>query len=131
VTPRSICEEYFSVVINSEEKDMVKPIIVSEEHETYLFHYSRHNLVYMCVTKKENPALLFSRFLEHVDHILCDFFGEEKVDEKIRINFIYLYMVFDELIDGGFPNICEPNLLKEMMDPPGLFGHSSGTIIVF
>jgi hypothetical protein len=108
----------------------VKPIIVSEEHQTYLFHFQKHNLVYMCVTKKEGPALLFTRFLEHVDHILSDFFGEEKLDEKIRVNFIYLYMVMDELIDGGFPNICEPNLLKELMDPPGFFGQITGTIIV-
>jgi AP-3 complex subunit mu len=85
----------------------------------------------MCVTKKEGPALLFSHFLEHIDHVLSDFFGEEKLEDKIRSNFIYLYMVIDELIDGGFPNITEPNLIKELMDSPGLFGKLPGKIIVF
>lgn len=37
----------------------------------------------------------------------------------------------EELIDGGYPNITEPNLIKEMLNPPGLLGHSAGTIIVY
>jgi hypothetical protein len=36
----------------------------------------------------------------------------------------------EELIDGGYPNISEPNLLKEMFDTPGSMGQSSGTVIV-
>ena len=36
----------------------------------------------------------------------------------------------EELIDGGSPNITEPNLIKEMLDQPGALGYTAGMAIV-
>ena len=36
----------------------------------------------------------------------------------------------EELIDGGFPHVTEPNLIKEMFDTPGALGYSAGMTIV-
>ena len=71
----------------------MKPILYSETHDTYLFYYQKHNLVYIIATKQEGPSTLFSSFLEHVDRVLCDFYGEQKLEGRIRSQFVYLYMV--------------------------------------
>ncbi|KAH7816097.1 Adaptor protein complex 3 (AP-3), mu subunitA [Monocercomonoides exilis] len=127
--PRSLCDDFFLTVTKTDEKVPMKPMIYSEQHDCFLFYYQQHNLVYMIATKTEAPALLFSKFLEHVDRVLCDFFGEKAVDQKVRQNFIYLFMLMEELIDGGYPNITEPNLIKEMLETPGFTGYSAGTVI--
>ena len=71
----------------------MKPIIVSHTHNAFLFYYQKHNLVYIIATKQEGPALLFSTFLEHVDRVLADYYGELNLESKVRSQFVYLYMV--------------------------------------
>ncbi|KAA6400748.1 MAG: putative AP-1 complex subunit mu [Streblomastix strix] len=128
LVPRSVSEEYFNAANKTDDMSVLKPIIVSENRDTFLFYFKRHNIVYLAATKQECPALLISKFLEHIDLVLCDFFGEEKLDEKIKHQFVALYMVVDELVDGGFPNITEPNLLKELLEPQTFTGIGSGTV---
>jgi hypothetical protein len=91
--PRSLCDDYFQAVTKGDTTEPLKPIIYSEQHEAFLFFFQKHNLVYMIASKQEAPALLFARFLEHTDHVLCDFFGEAKLEQRVRIHFVYLFMV--------------------------------------
>lgn len=91
--PRSLCDDFFSQVTKAEGKETMKPILYSETHDTYLFYYQKHNLVYIIAARQESPALLFSTFLEHVDRVLCDFYGESKLESRVRSQFVYLYIV--------------------------------------
>ncbi|KAK2953338.1 Adaptor protein complex 3 (AP-3), mu subunit [Blattamonas nauphoetae] len=127
--PRSLAEECYKMIKENKEANLLKPVLSSEQEPAYMFHYEKHNLIYIAITRTEGPSLLFSKFLEHLDLVLCDFFGEEGLGEKVRSQFVYLYMIMDELVDGGFPNITEPNMVKELLNPPGPSGHSAGTVI--
>jgi AP-3 complex subunit mu len=54
---------------------------------------------------------------------MVDIFDEyfsETTEGVVKDNFVTIFQLLDELVDNGFPFTTEPNILKEMIPPPGL-----------
>lgn len=51
-------------------------------------------------------------FLEKLTKVFQDYFKELE-EESIRDNFVIIYELFDEMMDFGYPQTTETNILKE------------------
>ncbi len=69
----------------------------------------------MVVVSKRNVnlALIFS-FLYKLEELLIDYFKVLE-EETIRDNFVLIYELLDEIIDYGYPQTTETNMLKEFI----------------
>jgi AP-1 complex subunit mu len=88
----------------------MKPVFtVSNVHYIWI----KHRNIYIVAVAKRNPnlSLIFS-FLFKVVEILISYFNQLE-EESIRDNFVLIYELLDEVIDHGYPQTTETNILKE------------------
>lgn len=74
------------------------------------------NLVLICTSSKEAPALAILEFLNRVVDIFEDFLGSPLIRAKIEESYELVAQILSEICDGG--NICntEPNALREQIE---------------
>ncbi|CAF4423682.1 unnamed protein product, partial [Adineta steineri] len=66
----------------------------------------------VCTTKiNANIAMVLS-FLYKCVRVFCEYFKELE-EESIRDNFVIVYELLDELMDFGFPQSTDSNILQE------------------
>ncbi|XP_054290138.1 AP-1 complex subunit mu-1-like [Macrosteles quadrilineatus] len=77
------------------------------------FAYVRTNNVYVVATVSSNAniSLVFT-FLYKALNVMKEYFRDVR-EESIRDNFVLLYEILDEILDFGYPQITESNILKE------------------
>ncbi|KAJ3428016.1 ap-2 complex subunit mu [Anaeramoeba flamelloides] len=66
----------------------------------------------VAVTKKNINAALVFEFLNTIIEIFKGYFGEKFNENTIRTNFSLVYELLDEIIDFGYPQTTETDILK-------------------
>lgn len=77
----------------------------------HFIHISHNNITLVAATKTNTNAALMFQFLYKVVAVCRAYFGD--FDENhVRKNFVLIYEILDEIMDFGFPQIVDPDLLK-------------------
>eukprot|EP00005_Dracoamoeba_jomungandri_P005490 CAMPEP_0174260406 /NCGR_PEP_ID=MMETSP0439-20130205/9696_1 /TAXON_ID=0 /ORGANISM="Stereomyxa ramosa, Strain Chinc5" /LENGTH=245 /DNA_ID=CAMNT_0015344649 /DNA_START=28 /DNA_END=766 /DNA_ORIENTATION=+ len=111
---RSICDKFWEVVMDSKNAEDVPPIISHGAH-WYLFHKQHNGIYFLAIVQTETPPLLVLEFLERVVEVFQHYM-EEITEDEIKNQFVTVYQVLDEMMDGGFPFTTEPNVLTVMVN---------------
>ncbi|KAJ7525504.1 hypothetical protein O6H91_17G054100 [Diphasiastrum complanatum] len=115
---RSICTWFWTQARSSNyDEHSVPSVLASPTY--YLMNIVRDGITFLACTESEMPPLLGIEFLCRVADVLADYLGGINED-LIKDNFVIVYEVLDEMMDGGFPSTTEPNVLKELIAPPNL-----------
>ncbi|CAN0007194.1 unnamed protein product [Ectocarpus fasciculatus] len=115
VTPRSVCDAFWSEVNKYESKLDVPPVIITGSH--YIFSILRGDMWLVAMLSAETSTLLVFEFLHRVADIFVEYFGE--LDELVvKDNFATIYQLLEEMMDFGYPLTTEPNALRSMIEPP-------------
>ncbi|KAI9197438.1 adaptor complex AP-3 domain-containing protein [Polychytrium aggregatum] len=110
--PMSAVEKFMPLVLAAEELDQTPSPVISTEDGVH-FLYIRYNNLYLLAMAKKNPnAATILLFLHKLAEILKDYFGSVE-EESIRDNFVVIYELLDEMMDFGYPQTTDINLLKE------------------
>lgn len=77
------------------------------------FQYIRHNDIYILACVKGNSnSMLAMNFLTQIASLLQSYFGGECNEQAIKNNFVLIYELLDEVLDFGYPQVCDPAILK-------------------
>ena len=78
------------------------------------FVHTTHGDITLAATTKSNPNVgMLMQFLYQIV-VLCKAYFAGTFDEnQIRDNFVLIYELLDEVMDYGYPQITDPDLLKE------------------
>jgi len=113
---RSIIEQFFMEASKHATGDA--PPIVSTP-KFFIFHIQAGDLYFVCPVQGEVPPLYVFEFLQRVVAIFKEYFGEVN-EESLKSNFVSVYELLEELMDGGIPFMTESNVLKEIVYPPSI-----------
>lgn len=90
--------------------DNSPPLIVLED---MAFFFVRHeNVTLVAVTRDDSNALMAFTFLESFEALLVECFGVLDAD-AVRENTILIYELMDEIMDNGYPQMTDFQLLKK------------------
>eukprot|EP01012_Entosiphon_sulcatum_P036747 TRINITY_DN4692_c0_g1_i1.p1 TRINITY_DN4692_c0_g1~~TRINITY_DN4692_c0_g1_i1.p1 ORF type:complete len:436 (+),score=78.70 TRINITY_DN4692_c0_g1_i1:579-1886(+) len=113
--PAQVIDHFAQHVVDEDEAN-IKPLF---EHNGVTFAYIRQQNVYFVIVTRLNGniSMLFT-FLYHLVDVLSGYFGEVE-EESIRDNFVMIYELLDEVMDFGYPQFTETNILKEYITQQG------------
>lgn len=78
------------------------------------FIHTTHNDITVLATSKNNiNAALIVQFLYDFILVCKAYFNDEFNESQIRKNFSLIYELLDEVMDHGYPQILDPDLLKQ------------------
>ena len=78
--------------------------------------YVRVNDIYIMVATKTNAnAMLSLAFLRGLCEVLKSYFGKKFCQRHLESGFYIMYELLDEVCDYGFPQVVDPNLLKQLV----------------
>lgn len=78
------------------------------------FIHTTHNDITVVATSKSNiNAALIVQFLFDFIVVCKAYFNDEFNEQQIRKNFALIYELLDEVMDYGYPQILDPDLLKQ------------------
>ena len=100
----------FAVMLREKEDTELKPVI-TEGDTTYIYVKSG-NLFLLALSKRNVNVTMVMEFLNHLVRVFKDYFGVFD-EERIRDNFVIMYELFDEMMDFGFPQITDTQVMKE------------------
>jgi len=113
---RVSCVDRFVQRLVEEEEANVRPVF-EEDNINYI--YVKHNNVYLlAVTRRNADATLVLLFLHTLIKVLEEYFTNLE-EESIRDNFVITYELLDEMMDFGYPQTTEPQLLKQYITQKG------------
>lgn len=105
-------EKFMSKVNESEDSGKLSPIL-HDEGVTYL--YLQHSNVYLlAVTRQNVNATAVMVFLHRLVEMFKYYF-EAVEEESIRDNFVTVYELLDEVMDYGYPQFTEAQILQEFI----------------
>ncbi|GBG90153.1 hypothetical protein CBR_g50247 [Chara braunii] len=123
---RSICDWYWSELVRAQSHRELPSVMVSPTH--YVMHVRREDITFLACAELETSPLLAIEFLNRVADILEEYMGELHED-SLKDNFVIVYQLLDEMMDGGIPLTTESNVLKEMIVPPNLMARMMSVVI--
>lgn len=94
------------------------PILTTPKH--YLLHIKRQDLYFLAVTQQETSPLLILEWLNRVVETLQEYLNTLS-EESVKENFVTVYQLLDEMMDGGHVMTVEGNILQDLIQPPSLF----------
>jgi len=110
--PISYADRFMEKVAELEDAGKASPII-QDEGVTYL--YLQHsNLYLLAVTKSNVNAASTVYFLHKLIDVFTKYF-EQLEEESVRDNFVTVYELLDEMMDFGYPQFTEANILQEFI----------------
>mmetsp|Transcript_14200 Transcript_14200/g.35942 ORF Transcript_14200/g.35942 Transcript_14200/m.35942 type:complete len:429 (-) Transcript_14200:125-1411(-) len=111
--PISYADRFIEKVTELEDAGKMSPIIHDDDGVTYL--YLQHSNVYiLAVTKANVNASSTLYFLHKLVEVFTKYF-EVLEEESIRDNFVTVYELLDEMMDFGYPQFTEANILQEFI----------------
>eukprot|EP00056_Hartaetosiga_gracilis_P022550 m.31519 g.31519 ORF g.31519 m.31519 type:complete len:424 (+) comp9703_c0_seq1:136-1407(+) len=114
--PLNIIEKFLPLVIEAEDEGTATPVLQADEAT---FMYIRHeNLYVVAATKKNANVSLVFVFLHRLVEIFIAYFKRLE-EESIRDNFVVIYELLDEVMDDGYPQFSEAQILKEYITQKG------------
>ncbi|KAL9653917.1 hypothetical protein ABK040_012975 [Willaertia magna] len=110
--PKNIIDKFIKRVIKVEEEENIQPVF---EEDGYSFCFIRHKDIYLVLISNCNcNAMEMICFLFSTLSVFEHYFKEVE-EESIKDNFVVVYELLDEMMDFGYPQSTEPNLLKEFI----------------
>ncbi|GAY36257.1 hypothetical protein CUMW_020960 [Citrus unshiu] len=106
-------ERFFTKLIEKDGDAQSQDPVVYDNGVSYLF--IQHSNVYLMTASRQNcnaASLLF--FLHRVVDVFKHYF-EELEEESLRDNFVVVYELLDEMMDFGYPQYTEANILSEFI----------------
>ncbi len=76
-------------------------------------HTTHTDITLVATTKSNANAAMLMQFLYSLITLCKAYFNGEFNEEKIRNNFSLIYELLDEIMDFGYPQILDPDLLKQ------------------
>lgn len=108
--------EKFMPLLVKEEDGALYPIL--KQDQAYFLWIKYKNIYMVCTTKRNTNISLSFSFLFKVKQIFIEYFGDLE-QESIKDNFILIYELLDEIMDFGYPQITETNILQEYIMQEG------------
>jgi len=108
----NVIDHFLPLVREKEEEGHTVPIL---EYDNITFVYIKYRDLYVVATIKKNVniALVFE-FLHKIVEVFIGYFKELE-EESIRDNFIIIYELLDELMDFGYPQTTDHDVLQEFI----------------
>lgn len=75
-------------------------------------HTTQNDITLACTSKGNVNAALLMQFLYSLVTLCKSYFNGEFSEDHVRKNFPLIYELLDEVMDFGFPQILDPDLLK-------------------
>jgi len=102
----------------------------SKSHQPPCFFFSsslaiavqikQKDLIFVALLNKEKQVFGVVDFLLRLIDTLVSFIGDEVVEATVKNHFTTVYLVMDEMMDGGVPNTTELSLLREVVGDRGI-----------
>ncbi|KAG5059237.1 hypothetical protein JHK87_000266 [Glycine soja] len=106
-------ERFFTKLIEKQADPQAQDPVVHDNGVTYMF--IQHSNVYLMIATRQNcnaASLLF--FLHRIVDVFKHYF-EELEEESLRDNFVVVYELLDEIMDFGYPQYTEAQILSEFI----------------
>ena len=118
---RSVVEAFWSAVLAADgdgtsSSAAPSPALVVSRHA--LLHVRRAGLYLVGAVERDVPPLLVLELLGRIADVF-ELYFRELSEEALRDNFVTAYQLLDEMVDHGVPVHTEPNVLTELVLPPG------------
>jgi len=114
---RSECQTFCNRVVAS--KDLRNAPIHRIGECSFLHTSTSDDIVFVAVTRENVNACTVFKLLYRFVELLRSYFPQ--VDENaVRKNFVLIYELLDEVIDCGYPQIMEPEILKRYITQGGM-----------
>jgi len=96
-------------------KNLVGNPVVTVDRANFM--YIRSGSIYLCAASKKNcDATMVFQFLYALSSVLKSYSGDATLDlNSVKNNFVIIYELLDEMLDHGYPQICDPDVLKELI----------------
>lgn len=117
ILTRNVLDVFYEAQAKSSSPDDLPPVISGGTF--YLIHIFKHNIYFVAVLGGECPPLFVIEFLHRMTNIFTEYL-HECTEQKIREKIVLIYEILDEMVDNGFPQATEPNLLKELIQPTNI-----------
>jgi AP-2 complex subunit mu-1 len=117
VDPRSIASAFRAQIIASKlvERCPVKTV------GSVSFLFIRYDDLYLVAATKQNVnAAMVFQFLYKLVAIFKSYFDNKVTEEALKENFALVYELLDEILDFGYPQNCEPEVLKTIINLGGM-----------
>ncbi|KAK9805774.1 hypothetical protein WJX73_008271 [Symbiochloris irregularis] len=109
VAPKN-AEKFITRVNELEESGRITPII---NHEGITYIYVQYSNLYLVAVARENiNAASILLFLHKLREVFVHYFNELE-EESLRDNFVIAYELLDEVMDYGYPQFTEAQILAE------------------
>ncbi|PWA95586.1 AP complex, mu/sigma subunit [Artemisia annua] len=106
-------ERFFTNYIQTQGDSDTQDPVVYHNGVTYMF--IQHNNVYLMIATRQNcNAASLLLFLHRLVDVFKHYF-EELEEESLRDNFVVVYELLDEMMDFGYPQFTEANILSEFI----------------
>ena len=108
---QDISEAFINEVLELDEANMKPAFTIDNVHYIWIKH---QNIYLVAVGKRNiNVALTFS-FLYKLKDVLINNFNILE-EETVKDNFVPIYELLDEVMDHGYPQTTESNILKDLI----------------
>lgn len=125
VVGRSVCDYFFEAQAKASGPADIPPVISTPHY--YLVSIFRNHLYFVAVLQKEVPPLFVVEFLHRIMDIFTEYFSECS-EHRIKDNYVVVYELLEEMLDNGFPQATESNILKELIKPPSIVRNVVNTL---
>mmetsp|Transcript_57723 Transcript_57723/g.137371 ORF Transcript_57723/g.137371 Transcript_57723/m.137371 type:complete len:428 (-) Transcript_57723:230-1513(-) len=107
---RGDMQGFCTKVISTKEAKEAKP--VQNLGGTHFIHIINENIVVVAATKDNVNVVLVLKVLYKMVEICKAYFGGTFDENQVRRNFVLIYELLDEILDYGYPQILETDVLK-------------------
>jgi AP-1 complex subunit mu len=107
----SVIETFRALLVRGEQDDC--PVVETDDGAA-LVTVKHNNLYLVSATnpKLNSNVMMVTTFLHKLVRVFEDYFGSLE-EESIRDNFVVIYELLDEMMDFGFPQFTDTQMLKE------------------
>lgn len=86
---------------------------------THFIHTTQGDIVLVAATKENINVMLVLKLLFKMVELFKSYFGGNFDENQVKKNFVLIYELLDEIIDYGFPQILEIDVLKKYITQGG------------
>eukprot|EP00930_Biecheleria_cincta_P047642 TRINITY_DN3306_c0_g2_i1.p1 TRINITY_DN3306_c0_g2~~TRINITY_DN3306_c0_g2_i1.p1 ORF type:complete len:430 (-),score=63.81 TRINITY_DN3306_c0_g2_i1:22-1311(-) len=113
---RSDWEAFASQVVHAKES-REKP--VQTISGTHFIHTTQGDIVLVAASRENINVMLVLKLLFKMVELFKAYFGGNFDESQVKKNFVLIYELLDEIIDYGFPQILEVDVLKKYITQGG------------
>ncbi|CEM07625.1 unnamed protein product [Vitrella brassicaformis CCMP3155] len=88
--------------------------------QCHFIHTTIGDITVVATTKSNANVMLVLKFLYRLVEVFSAYFGGQVDENAVRKNFVLIYELLDEIVDYGFPQILEVDILKKYITQGGM-----------